>query len=93
MYLLPTEKYPEYWFTPGVVSQMPEFLTNLTVDCVAACSKTLYVTPSSTTTDRLSFNIGDAKVRLPRASPANNLEKVRCILMAERMSLSRKGTS
>lgn len=23
----PTERYPEYWFTPGVVSQIPEFLT------------------------------------------------------------------
>lgn len=32
--------YPEYWLTPGVVSHMPEFLTNVILEFMAACSKT-----------------------------------------------------
>lgn len=38
---VPTERYPEYWLTPGVVSQMPEFVTNSSLAPVAACSKTV----------------------------------------------------
>lgn len=38
---VPTERYPEYWLTPFVVSQMPEFVTNSSLAPVAACSKTV----------------------------------------------------
>lgn len=38
---VPTDKYPEYWFTPGVVSQMPELVTNSSLAPVAACSNTV----------------------------------------------------
>lgn len=38
---VPTERYPEYWFTPGVVSHIPELVTNSILAPVAACSKTV----------------------------------------------------
>lgn len=44
---VPTDKYPEYVLTPGVVSQMPESSTRLRLLLVSRCSKTLYVTPLS----------------------------------------------
>ncbi len=39
--LVPTDRYPEYWLTPFVVSQMPELVTNSIFAPVAACSKTV----------------------------------------------------
>lgn len=50
----PTDKYPEYWFTPGVVSHTPEFLTYEIVELVSRCSKTLYVTPPRSLRYRLA---------------------------------------
>lgn len=38
---LPTDKYPEYWPTPGVVSQIPELVTYSSFELVAACLKTV----------------------------------------------------
>lgn len=71
----PTERYPEYWLTPGVVSQMPEFLTNDNLDFVALCSKTLYLTPSCSSRYRLLAVLGeiglaivDAARNVPTAS-------------------------
>lgn len=42
---VPTERYPEYVLTPGVVSQMPLSSIISRVAFVAACSYTLYVMP------------------------------------------------
>jgi len=39
--LSPTVKYPEYWFTPDVVSHMPELVTKDSLAAVAACSNTV----------------------------------------------------
>jgi len=44
---LPTCKYPEYWLTPGVVSQMPEFVTKSIAEFEASCRKIVRLTPSS----------------------------------------------
>ena len=62
---VPTLRYPEYWLTPLVVSQIPELFTNSILAPVAACSKTLYTTPSRSTKDRLSCLKDGAAVARP----------------------------
>lgn len=81
---VPTDRYPEYCFTPGVVSQIPELLTNSILAPVAACSKTLKVTPSRSTKERLSCLMeGAAKVRPAKAASNDTNER---IVRADRMS-------
>lgn len=58
--LLPTERYPEYWFTPGVVSQIPEFVTKSILAPVASCSNMVCSTPSRLTKDLLPLSSGAA---------------------------------
>jgi hypothetical protein len=58
--LLPTERYPEYWFTPGVVSQIPEFVTKSIVAPVASCSKIVWSTPPRLTKERFPLSSGAA---------------------------------
>lgn len=60
---------------------MLEFVTNLMLELVAACSKRVYLTPRSSTKDRLScnFGVGDAETRDWIASPADSNERVNCI--------------
>ncbi len=61
--------------TPGVVSQMPELVTNSIFAPVAACSKTVKLVPSRSTKDLLSLGLdsslgnGEAETREPRAMP------------------------
>lgn len=50
--LLATVRYPEYWFTPAVVSQIPELVTKSIEAPVASCSNTVRTTPSSSYVDR-----------------------------------------
>lgn len=48
--IVPTFTYPEYWFTPLVVSQMPEFLTNSILAPLAAWWKMFHTAPSRSST-------------------------------------------
>lgn len=70
---VPTERYPEYCFTPGVVSQIPELVTNSIFAPVAACSKTVKFVPSRSTKERLSLKAesgkGEARAIVLRARP------------------------
>lgn len=89
--LVPTVRYPEYWLTPGVVSQMPELVTNSIFAPVAACSKTVKLTPSRSTKDRLSLMADSKGAADTRAAPmASPMLRRLDNIMVERESTPRE---